>query len=415
MPSRRMLVVVLGSAAVVLGGCSGTPPEVKPPMTDPSPSVTAFGRPSATPPGYEQTVIASGISRCSEWHMNADGHVVAATDWPEDVDSIVWDPHRGVSRLGTYLEPVAINAAGQVAGLDWDPDVVWDSEPAPFLWDPESGLQDVGMRPTEESSFWVTGLTESGHLMGTASFGDVLDEEEGTRRHTQAALWDARHGLVTFGRDGTEAVDVNAAGEVLVIRTRPNKAGDGWVRSTFVWKPGDATQHVVTSEDWVGEAINDQGQVLISAIDEQSEAEYQLWDPGTGRATPVPPERSWGGPASTARGQVALLGSDGSARVWDPAIGLTRIENPPGVSEFQPLGINNDGRVVGYGQVAGGRRHAFLWDPVNGLQDIGRQLATDSAAVAISDRGAVLAWSAPGLDPDEPCDLLIWTPIAGRG
>ena len=50
--------------------------------------------------------------------------------------------------------------------------------------------------------------------------------------------------------------------------------------------------------------------------------------------------------------------------------------------------INNSGQIVGKSDAVGGGRHACLWDPVSGIQDLGT-LGGDSSARAINDLGQV--------------------------
>jgi probable HAF family extracellular repeat protein len=66
------------------------------------------------------------------------------------------------------------------------------------------------------------------------------------------------------------------------------------------------------------------------------------------------------------------------------------------------LGINNAGQVVGesgkyYGDGLPGdpdsMRHAFLWDPINGIQDLGTLGGAISCALGIDDGGQVVGWA----------------------
>lgn len=58
------------------------------------------------------------------------------------------------------------------------------------------------------------------------------------------------------------------------------------------------------------------------------------------------------------------------------------------------ININDNGQVVGY--MDGGGRHAFIWDAVNGMQDLWSVGGSWSEAVAINNSGQVLGSNSIG-------------------
>jgi probable HAF family extracellular repeat protein len=75
----------------------------------------------------------------------------------------------------------------------------------------------------------------------------------------------------------------------------------------------------------------------------------------------------------------------------------------PGGSVSEAFGINNADpvQVVGESNVGavGTSSHAFLWDAVNGMQDLGTLGGPTSVAAGINDAGQVVGWSQPTPTP----------------
>ena len=64
-----------------------------------------------------------------------------------------------------------------------------------------------------------------------------------------------------------------------------------------------------------------------------------------------------------------------------------------GGRESQAVAISNMGQVVGWSATVSGRQHAFSWTATGGLTDLGTLGGLDSQAVAVNDAGQVVGWS----------------------
>jgi probable HAF family extracellular repeat protein len=89
------------------------------------------------------------------------------------------------------------------------------------------------------------------------------------------------------------------------------------------------------------------------------------------------------------------FGGDGHAFLWDPTNGMQDLGTLPGGTHSGALGINSSGQVVGSSDLAGSSfSHAFLWEGTNGMKDLGT-LPGDVSSIAqgINDSGQVVGQS----------------------
>ena len=103
-------------------------------------------------------------------------------------------------------------------------------------------------------------------------------------------------------------------------------------------------------------------------------------------------------------GFVALLVMVGVGQTKGEIYSLIDLGDLPGGGGTNyAYAINNAGQVVGWGSVDGPARHAFLWDPVAGMQDLGGTVAHD-----INDSGQVVGTSDVG-----GTHAVLWDPVTG--
>ncbi|MBI4824805.1 MAG: InlB B-repeat-containing protein [Nitrospirae bacterium] len=95
------------------------------------------------------------------------------------------------------------------------------------------------------------------------------------------------------------------------------------------------------------------------------------------------------------------------AFIWDRTNGIQDLGNL-GVIYSQANAINDSGQVVGYSRISGTTGHAFLWDRINGMQDIGTS-GVSSSANDINNSGHVVGDIGGGLWGNP----FIWNEING--
>jgi probable HAF family extracellular repeat protein len=96
----------------------------------------------------------------------------------------------------------------------------------------------------------------------------------------------------------------------------------------------------------------------------------------------------------------------GHAFLWDAVNGMQDLGTLPRDSFSRALGINDSGQVVGDSYTAFSAPHAFLWDAVNGIQDLGTLPGGGfSRALGINDNGQVVGSATTA---DGSYDAFVW-------
>ncbi len=124
------------------------------------------------------------------------------------------------------------------------------------------------------------------------------------------------------------------------------------------------------------------------------------------------------------KGQVVGSASHGASNsdhafLWDPVNGLTDLGTLGG-GQSRALGINDAGQVVGWAETAEGVTHAFLWNPdspnaaTGTMIDIGiLDNGYSSTAEDINNNGQVVGWTAYNSIYSGPKAAFLWDPVNG--
>ena len=279
----------------------------------------------------------------------------------------------------------AINAAGQVTG--------WSHSSAgyrAFLWDPVTGMSDLGALPLPVRESFGTGINDHATVVGAS----------GGLRATQAFIAPLSLGMSPLpgGIGNIAARDINNAD--LVVGSIAGRA--------TLWRGSTAAEDLNDIIDprlgWTlgdANAINDDGAIAGTGKIGGVTRAYLL-DILTGRITNVgdlPGGRDYSfGLDMNEHGQV--VGQSGGAQgdfafLWDATTGLLNLGTlPGGVNRSMAEGINSFGQVVGWAESVRGL-HAFVWQKKTGMVDLNSLIDphsgwTLSTATAINDRGQIV-------------------------
>jgi probable HAF family extracellular repeat protein len=201
----------------------------------------------------------------------------------------LWDKEEGMQDLGTLggpdTFPNLVNQRGQVAGFSYTNDIpnLDDGLPTldPFLWDPKTGMKDLGNFGDQAAS--VNGLNNRGEVVG--------------------GLWlPGNHQIHPFLWDGSKLIDmvaapfggsangeagwINEAGEVVGIAglPLPCPGGQSQLQHAFLWRNGVITDlgTVAGTPNSQASFINSRTQIVgLSFACDFSVFDAILWEEGS--------------------------------------------------------------------------------------------------------------------------------------
>ena len=228
--------------------------------------------------------------------------------------------------LGTLSEhshsiAFGINDHNQIVGVSSNFDSISDKA---VMWDQNFAIQDLGTVNGVGRSV-ARAINNNGQVVGISYTGIGGDH---------AFLWDNVNGIQDLGALNpsslSRAYDINDDGLVVGESIEPFGA-----HSPVLWHPVDGIQDLGIPDGFTSStavAINKQGQIVG-------------W--------------STGGP-----------GLSGGGFLWDSVNGMQDLSVLTGVDRFHPTDINDFGQILGKGRL-GSEVVLILWDPVNGITDLG--------------------------------------------
>jgi probable HAF family extracellular repeat protein len=270
-----------------------------------------------------------------------------------------------------------INAAEQVVGGAETAAGQWHA----FLWQNKI-MTDLGTLGGENSEAHAITQTFEPLIVGTSEKPNRYDPNQVLDR---AFLW--REGAMTdlgspAWEQNSEAWGVSDTG--LVVGTAQKWSSGFW--RAFLWSDGVMTDlGTLGGDESCALAVNNVGQVVGWS--------QRTADPYDANELYPPPIRR--------------------AFLWQNGV-MTDLGTLGGLNS-EAYGITEDGWVVGWAETAGGspndpnqavQRHAFLWSPEGGMQDLGT-LGGSMAEVWGAGSSGVVGWS---LDANDALQGFVWQP-----
>lgn len=271
--------------------------------------------------------------------LDANGTVIGYYNVSPGVQhAFVWTQVSGFVDIGTLggpnSVPVAVNNSTVVG---WS--LTSAGQQDAFVWTQTSGMVDIGT------------LGGSGTIaLAVNSYGVVVGEGLASNNQLHAFVWTQAGGMVDIGTLGgtlSSATAVNNNG--MVAGWSYTAAGPS---HAFVWTQAGGMTDIGSLPGISGTvvaSINDNGLVIGDGI-----------DPNTAQV---------------------------HSFAWTQAGGMVDIGSLGGSTTA--LAVNNNGMVVGPGNISSTQEHAFVWTQASGLVDIAT-LGVNSSAQAVNDNGMVV-------------------------
>lgn len=259
--------------------------------------------------GFQVLDLGGACGSCfgSSLQINEAGQMVGFDHTAAlEFHAFIWDPASGIQDLGTlggtFSYACCINEAGHVAGHA----ATASGDIHAFLWDPVNGMQDLGTLGGADS--FATAINDLGQVAGNS------ETTEGT---TRAFFWSAASGIQDLGTivTNSRAVGLNNVGQVIGISYNTLGNINNHQTEPFVW---DATNGLQPLQTVLGSAgvnsINDAGLIGGWVQNPFAPSPYvpSLFNANLPGATP----NVLNGLVSSDCGEVTYVRGDGQAVGW---------------------------------------------------------------------------------------------------
>lgn len=274
---------------------------------------------------------------------------------------------------GTESTAKAINNSGQIVGKS----STSHGETHAFLWQ-NGAMRDLGT---------LGGTYSCAYEINDA--GQVVGESTTSTGYMRAFIW--QNGLMTdigtLGGYWSLIVGINKAGQVA------GSSSTSLEVHPFIWENGTMTD-LGTLGGGLSYAmdINDSGQVVGHSYDARNDTHAFIWQNGLmtdlGAISAAYAVNNYGDVVGTIDTFSAPYGQH--AFIWRDGI-MTDL-GTLGESTSWAWDINDSGQVIGYSDVTSFSYHAFIWDSINGMRDLG-SFGGHSTAYRINNNGQVVGVS----------------------
>jgi probable HAF family extracellular repeat protein len=293
------------------------------------------------------------------------------------------------------------------------PDPIFGTQERTFLWDKDKGMQDLGtlgtgndagILPVPPLNKGNVEINERGQVVACSTTNTTINPVTGLPT-IDPFLWDKESGmqdLGSFGGTAGCAIDINNSGQVVGYS---NLAGD-LTFHPFLWVAPGPMQDLGTLGGNFGFAIwaNEAGDIVGSATNQGDQAFHGfLWNKGVmtdiGTLNPLPQSfAEWINSREQVVGkatsfdfstQIAILWENGG-----PIVDLNTLV-PPGsnLQLMEARNINDRGEISGAGTLPNGDGHAFLLIPcdenhpgVSGCEEGSESVGTSPEVTSVGRR-----------------------------
>jgi probable HAF family extracellular repeat protein len=345
-------------------------------------------------------VLGAGPGSEADW-ISANGLIAGTSENGEinplsgipELHSVLWD-HGVITDVGVLPEggyesySGAVNSRGQVVGIAAntipDPNsifAIWGYQSRAFLWDRQSGMQDLGPLPGGSDAAAAL-INERGQVAGwsyTSSDPSAFCASYGFALTTGSFIWDKKNGMRDLGGLGgtcTLVIALNNRGQIV---GESNLAGDQVTRG-FVWEAASGLTELETLGGSYGyaEAINDRGEAVGGSSLHGTDArpiDAVMWRKISGKWQKTDLGRvagsncAWGFSINASRQVVGNSGADcnGVAFLWEPGgpvVDLNTLVFPPStLNVVEGININDRGEIAAVGHDDAGNDHSLLLIP----------------------------------------------------